>query len=327
MDILNPRSLREAADRALNRGRDPKKLILSFAGITLGLSLLVTLGSLFLDDQISGTGGLSNMGTRALFSTIRQLLPVVCSVIAMCLEFGYLSGMLRISRGQYADHTDLKVGFSKFWPLMRLVILQGLLVLLVGLLAAQVGSVLFAMTPWAEPVLEMTMEINAMDPSAIDEQTLIRFLTTSIPVYIIVGILFLIALIPLLYRLRMSMFCLLDDPNGRAMAAMRTSNQMMRRKFGPMLKVDLSLWYYYVASVLVFVLMYSDLILALVGVTVPMEPMMFSLLVYLAALALQFGVQMTMLNKVKAVYITAYDRLREKPKEGGPVVLGNIFDS
>ncbi len=326
MDILNSHSLREDASRALARGREPKKLITSYAGTVLGLSLLVTLGSLFLDDQISGTGGLSNMGTRAVFSTIQQLLPAICSLIAVCLEFGYLSGMMRIARGQYADHTDLKVGFSRFWPLMRLLILQGLVILLVGILAFQVGSLLFAMTPWAGPVLEMTMEISAMDPSAIDAQTLIRFLTASIPVYIVVGIVFLIALIPVLYRLRMAMFCLLDDPKGRALAALRASNRMMRRKFGPMLKIDLSLWYYYIAGALIFVLMYSDLLLSLLGVSVPMDPLVFSLLVYAAALVLQFGLQVSLRNKVEAIYITAYDRLREKPKDDGTVTLGSIFD-
>ena len=50
MDILNPQSLREAAQRALNRGRDPKKLVYVYAGIGFALSLLVRLGTLFLDD-------------------------------------------------------------------------------------------------------------------------------------------------------------------------------------------------------------------------------------------------------------------------------------
>ena len=325
MDILNPQSLREAAGRALNRGRDPKKLVYVYAGIGFALSLLVTLGSLFLDDRISGTGGLSQLGTRAVFSTIQQLLPMVCSLVALCLEFGYLSGIMRISRGQYADHTDLKVGFRKFWPLMRLMLLQGLVMLLVGILAFQVGSLIFAMTPWAGPLVEMMMELSAMDPASIDEQTLLSFLQQAAPMYLTVGVVFLIALIPVLFRLRMAMFCLLDDPNGRALAALSTSNRMMRRRFGPMLKIDLSLWLYYAATVVMSVLMYSDLLLPALGINVPLDPLVFSLLVYGAALVLQFIIQVTLRNKVEAVYVTAYDRLREKPKDTG-VVLGNIFD-
>lgn len=325
MDILNPQSLREAAGRALNRGRDPKKLVYVYAGIGFALSLLVTLGTLFLDDRISGTGGLSQLGTRAVFSTLQQLLPMVCSLAALCLEFGYLSGMMRISRGQYADHTDLKVGFRKFWPLMRLMLLQGIIMLFVGILAFQVGSLIFAMTPWAGPLVEMMMELSAMDPASIDEQTLLSFLQQAAPMYLTVGVVFLIALIPVLFRLRMAMFCLLDDPNGRAMAAIGTSNRMMRRRFGSMLKIDLSLWLYYAATVVMSVLMYSDLLLPALGINVPLDPLVFSLLLYGAALVLQFVIQVTLRNKVETVYITAYDRLREKPKDTG-VVLGNIFD-
>lgn len=325
MDILNPQSLREAAGRALNRGRDPKKLVYVYAGIGFALSLLVTLGSLFLDDRISGTGGLSQLGTRAVFSTIQQLLPMVCSLAALCLEFGYLSGMMRIARGQYADHTDLKVGFRKFWPLMRLMLLQGIIMLFVGILAFQVGSLIFAMTPWAGPLVEMMMELSAMDPASIDEQTLLSFLQQAAPMYLTVGVVFLIALIPVLFRLRMAMFCLLDDPNGRAMAAIGASNRMMRRRFGSMLKIDMSLWLYYAATLVMTVLMYSDLLLPALGIHVPLDPLVFSLLVYGAALVLQFVIQVTLRNKVETVYITAYDRLREKPKDTG-VVLGNIFD-
>lgn len=325
MDTLNPQSLREAAGRALNRGRDPKKLVYVYAGIGFALSLLVTLGSLFLDDRISGTGGLSQLGTRAVFSTIQQLLPMVCSLAALCLEFGYLSGMMRIARGQYADHTDLKVGFRKFWPLMRLMLLQGIIMLFVGILAFQVGSLIFAMTPWAGPLVEMMMELSAMDPASIDEQTLLSFLQQAAPMYLTVGVVFLIALIPVLFRLRMAMFCLLDDPNGRAMAAIGASNRMMRRRFGSMLKIDMSLWLYYAATLVMTVLMYSDLLLPALGINVPLDPLVFSLLVYGAALVLQFVIQVTLRNRVETVYITAYDRLREKPKDTG-VVLGNIFD-
>lgn len=325
MDILNPQSLREAAGRALNRGRDPKKLVYVYAGIGFALSLLVTLGSLFLDDRISGTGGLSQLGTRAVFSTIQQLLPMVCSLVALCLEFGYLSGMMRIARGQYADHTDLKVGFRKFWPLMRLMLLQGIIMLFVGILAFQVGSLIFSMTPWAGPLVEMMMELSAMDPASIDEQALLSFLQQAAPMYLTVGVVFLSALIPVLFRLRMAMFCLLDDPNGRAMAAIGASNRMMRRRFGSMLKIDLSLWLYYAATLVMTVLMYSDLLLPALGIHVPLDPLVFSLLVYGAALVLQFVIQVTLRNKVETVYITAYDRLREKPKDTG-VVLGNIFD-
>ena len=326
MDILNPRSLREDAQRALTRGRDPKKLVYTYAAIGLAISLLVTLADLWLEQEISGTGGLSNLGTRAIFSTAQQAAPVISAILVMCLELGYLSGMMRISRGQYADHTDLKVGLHKFFPLMRLNILQYLIFLAVGILAVQIAAVIFAMTPWSQPAMDAVLALSAADPAALTEADLLTVMDQMVPMYVISGIVFLIALIPFLFRMRMARFCLLDDPNGRALAAIRSSSKMMRRRFLPMLKVDLSLWIYYAALVVMNVLMYADWILAAFGVQVPLEPKTFSLLVYGGALILQFGIQISMRNRVEAIYVTAYDRLREKPKEGGSVVLGNIFD-
>lgn len=326
MDILNPNTLRDNAHRALARGREPKKLVYYYAGIGMALSLLVTLANLWLDNQISGTGGLGNLGTRAVFATAQQVIPLLSSFVAMCLELGYLSGMMRISRGQYADHTDLKVGFQKFWPLLRLTLLQGLIYIALGILAVQIAAVIFTMSPWSEPMMNAIMELGITDATALDEATMIYLMGFAGPMYIIAGVVYLIILLPFMFKMRMSYFCLLDDPKGRAMAAIRSSNKMMRRRFVPMLKIDLSLWPYYLATILMYVLMYGDLLLAALGISVPMDAILFSLLLFGAALIVQFVIQITLRNRVEATYLMAYEQLREKPKDSGGVVLGNIFD-
>ena len=326
MDVLNPRSLREAAHRALIRGREPKKLVFVYAAISGILSLLVTLLNLWLDNEISGTGGLGNLGTRAMFSTAQQVIPIISSVIAMCLEFGYLSGMMRISRGQYADHTDLKVGFQKFWPLIRLTALQYLIYLAVAVLAVQIATIIFYMTPWSLAAAETLQALSVTDIASLTPEIIEAAMETMMPMYVISGVVFLLCLIPVLHKLRMAHFCLLDEPNGRALVAIRASSKMMRRRFLSMLKIDLSLWLYYAATVVMLLLMYTDYFFAFLGIPMPMDPLIFSLAVYGAALVLQFLIQIKLRNRVEAVYLTAYDLLREKPQEGGPVVLGNIFD-
>lgn len=325
MDILDPRALQDSARRALARGREPKKLVYAYAGIGLAISLMVVLANLWLDHEISGTGGLSNLGTRAIFSTAQQAIPVLSSIATMCLELGYLAGILRISRGQYADHTDLKTGFRKFWPLLRLTLLQGLLYLALGILAVQLAAVIFSMTPWSEPLMDLLYPLVASGATTIDEATVLQAYSLMTPMFAILIVVYLIILTPFMFKMRMANYCLLDDPRGGAMAAIRTSNKMMRRRFIPMLKIDLSNWLYYLACVVMMVVMYADLILAVLGVRVPMDPLAFSLLVYGVSLALQFGIQATLRNQVEATYVMAYEQLREKPKEDG-VVLGNIFD-
>lgn len=325
MDILNPSTLRDSARRALARGREPKKLVYAYAGIGLVISLLVTLADLWLDNQISGTGGLSNLGTRAIFSTAQQAIPALSSIVAMCLELGYLAGMLRISRGQYADHTDLMTGFRKFWPLLRLTLLQGILYMGLGILAVQLGAVIFSMTPWAEPLMEILYPIVSSGSATLDEATVLQAYSLMGPMFAIVIVVYLIILIPFMHKMRMANYCLLDDPRGGAMAAIRASSKMMRRRFVSMLKIDLHNWLYYAATIVMTVIMYGDLILAVLGVSVPMDSLTFSLLVFGVSLALQFGIQVTLRNQTEATYVMAYEQLREKPKEDG-VVLGNIFD-
>lgn len=325
MDILNANDLQQRAHQALRRGREPQKLTLAYAGISLTMGLAVFFLNLWLDAQISGTGGLRNLGTRAIFSTIQQALPILSSFVLMCLELGFLSGMMRISRGQYADHTDLKVGFEKFWPLFRLSLIQMLVYCAVAFIAMQIGSAIFLLTPWAEPLMEVLYPLYESQSLLLTEELMNELLELMLPMFLVVGVVLLALLVPVLFRMRMAYFCLLEDPRGRAMAAIRESSRMMRRRFGQMLKIDLRLWSYYLVTVAVLVVLYLDVILAMLGVSLPVSAKALAAAVYFAAAGLQFVCHMFLRPRAEITYLLAYDRLREKPKDDG-VVLGNIFD-
>lgn len=325
MEILNAKEIRRKADLALRRGREPKKLIYAYGGITLAISLAVFLANLWLEKQISGTGGLGNMGSRAILLTAQQAIPVLSSIAAMCLNLGFLGGLMRISRGQYADHTDLKAGFRKLWALIRLDMIQMLLYIAIGFLAMQVGSLLFSFTPWAGPLMEEIYPIYASGTMEIPVERAKELLEMMIPLLIVMGIVFVVILLPFLFRMRMALFFLLDDPRGRAMAAIRESNRIMRGRFGQMLKIDLRLWMYYLAQVAVMVVLWGDMILAMLGIPFPVDPALFAGVLFVVSLALQFANQVFLRPAAEVTYLTAYDALREKPADNG-VVLGNIFD-
>lgn len=325
MDNLNSQTLRQQAQLALRRGREPKKLSYAFAGISMAISFVVFFVDFWLAEQISANGGLSNMGTRAIFSTARQALPLLSGFVSMCLELGFLAGLMRISRGQYADHTDLKTGFRKFWPLVRLGLIQSALYMAIAFLALQLGSLIFMFTPWAEPVMDVIYPLAASGAATVDDAALAQISGLMAPMFLIMGIVFLIVLMPFLFRMRMALYCLLDDPRGRAMAAIRESNLMMRRRFGRMIKIDLSLWYYYAAMTGMYLILWGDVILALFGIYLPVDAQILSMALYLITGLIQFGIQAYIRPGAEITYITAYDQLREKPKDEG-VVLGNIFD-
>lgn len=325
MEILNPKSLRQQAENALRRGREPKKLIYSFAGISLAISMTIFLANIWLDAEISGTGGLSNLGTRAVFATIQQSIPVLSSLAAMCLDLGFLGGLMRISRGQYADHTDLQTGFKKFWPLVRLALLQMVLYLAIAFLAFQLGGLIFTFTPWAGPLMEVMYPLYESGATVIEEAVMLELVDLMIPLLIVIGLVFLAVLMPFLFRMRMAYFCLLDDPRGRAMAAIRESSQMMRGRFGQMLKIDLSLWLYYASQAIMWVVLYADLIMLMLGIPFPVEMEIFSMLIYICSVLIQFAIHVWIRPIAEMTYLGAYDALREKPQDSG-VVLGNIFD-
>lgn len=325
MVIPHHKQLKDQAYHALSRGREPQKLVTGYAGASTGIVLVLTLLNYWLDLQIDQTGGLSNLGTRSILSTAQTILPIIQSVLLMCLELGYLSGMMRIARGQYADHTDLKVGFQRFWPLLRMTLLQGLLYGAIGILTLTLSVQIYLFTPWADTLVEVLLPYVNSSVDAMDAAALSQAMSAMIPMMILYVVLFLVVMIPVSYRFRMANYALLDDPKGGAMAALRSSRHLMRRNCLKLAKVDLSFWWYYLLSLLVSLVSYGDVLLALVGVELPMNSTVSFFLFYFLYLAAFFALNYFLRNRVECSYIMAYEAIREKPRDDG-VVLGNIFD-
>lgn len=329
MVIPSVQAIKAETDRALRRANDPRKVILAYAGITVLLSALLTLANALLSDRIAGTGGLANFGIRSILSTAQSVLPMIQSVALLCLEFGYLHAILRISRGQYADHTDLKVGFHRFGAIIRLTMWQYFLIFSVTMMLFYLSMQIFILTPLADPLLDLltplVTEAGANAAALMDEAMMDQALRLMIPMLVIYGIVCCVVLIPILYGFRMANYVLLDDPNGRAFAALRTSKQMMRRNKFRLFKLDLSFWWYYGLVALATAISYGDAILPMLGVQLPFNETIGFYLFYFLYLAMLFAIYYFLRNPMAVAYAKAYDSLREKPADNG-VVLGNIFD-
>ena len=228
MDIRDRRALKDDAAQALARGRDPKKLILAYAGASTLIALVVTLLDYWLEQQISDTGGLRNLGTRSILSTIQTVLPLLQSFALLCMDYGYLSAVLRISRRQYADHTDMKNGLGRIGPIIRLLLLQGLLYLAVGMVSYNIGMLVFLLSPlsdsFAQVVLPYISDAGIDVNGLLDEAVLAQMTTTLIPMLVIVAAVFLVLALPLAYRFRMAGYRLMDEPRTGAFAALRDVN-------------------------------------------------------------------------------------------------------
>lgn len=331
MTLPNIQTIKADAARAYRLAREPKKVVLAYSGFTILAAVLLTLVSNYLIDQIEGTGGLSNFGIRSILSTAQSVLPILQAVVLMGLEFGYLHAVLRMSRGQYADHTDLKTGFQRLGPILRLNLLQGFRFLGLGFLAFYASMMLYMATPLSEPVAEILMPLvteasTSADVMALmDEATLAAATEAMLPLFLIFGILYSLLAIPMYYRLRFSVYVLLDDPSGSAMLAMRKSTQLLRGNKLRLLKLDLSFWWFYLLNLLAPVVSYGDVILPMLGIRLPFSETFGYYLFYGLYLAMLFCIYYFLRNPVEMAYAKAYDFIAEKPKDNG-VVLGSIFD-
>lgn len=326
MTIRDTAALRQHARAVLANAPAQRRMIGIYTLVTVGLSLALTLGDYILSEMISGTGGLGNLGTRTILSTFQSMLPIVQMLILLGWNAGYSMAVLKISREEYADANTLKSGFSLFFPMLRTMLLEGAIYFALCMLSFWVSFQIYMFTPWAMDLMEimepMLPSILSTAEPVIDEALLLPMMQAMAPMLLIfAGIYFLLA-VPMGYRLRMRVFCLIDNPGAGAIRAIATSRRIMRRNCFQLFKLDLSFWWYHGLMALatgIQMLPLTDLI-----------PLDFDLVFYLcygAYLALISLVYVFLRNRVEVAYAAAYETLREKPKEPqNQVVLGNIFD-
>ena len=74
MNIRDIRDLKNTAAQRLSGAPQANRVVMIYAGITMGLAALVTVADYCLGLEISQTGGLSNIGRRSILSTIQTIL-------------------------------------------------------------------------------------------------------------------------------------------------------------------------------------------------------------------------------------------------------------
>ena len=320
--------LKKNAAERVAAAENEKKIVLIYAGAVTVLALLVTVINYVLGLRIDQTGGLSNMGLRTVLSTFQSVIPMVQSLITMCLEVGFLAAMLRISRRQYVSEHTLKLGFDRFWVLLRASLFRGGIYVMAGMASFWLAMQIYLVTPLSRPILsylEPIVSDPAFDMAMLETQVLPDEVVISmIPMFLLFGILYLVFVIPISYSLRMVNYIIIDKPAIGASAAMRESKIMMRGSRMRLFKLDLSLWWWFAISVFSAVLCYGDMLLALAGITLPWSETVSYFLFYGLFLVVQFAAAWFLRSRVEVVYAQAYDALKPREKNDG-VVLGNIF--
>lgn len=326
---MDVKKWKQDAAAAMSVAREPKQVILAYAGVNLGLTLLSSLVTMWTSRSISNSGGLGNMGTRSMLSTVQMVVPLAVSLLLMCWEMGYLSATLRFARKQYADIKDLRGGFRLFGPTLRLNLLQGLIYLGAGLVSTWIGSQIFTVTPFARDMMQTMESLIAegiMTTEAVLQNEAFQqsMAGATVPLLCIVGLIFLLLAVPVSYHYRMAALRLVEHPREGAMAALRNSRAMMRKNCLRLFRLDLSFWWLYLLNALATLVCYGDQLLPLLGITLPVSSTAGYFLFYGLYLVLQFVILYFFRNYQEVCYARVYEDLRPREQENA-VVLGNIF--
>lgn len=315
MDIRNRHGLKAAASDALCNAPNQKRLILIWAGIGTALSLLISVLSYLLEHQIADTGGLSGIGLRSALSTIQSLLSLSSSVLLPFWTFGYVGVTLRFARKRTAGDSDLLEGFRRFGPVFRLLLLEILLYVIICIICFEIVSTILSFTPLSAPVYEVLELSQQMLLSGVIEESLLASVARALmPIFLICAGVCVIVLIPVTYRLRLAALCIMDTPGCSALQAIGKSMRLMRRNCFALFRLDLSFWWFYLIKLLVSVLCYGDVILPMLGITLPFSYSVTFFGFYIAALVVQFLLLYFCNNQVQTTYALFYDTLSTPPK-------------
>ena len=328
--MIQNRELKQQARERLEACPQEKKIGLLYGGGLFVISVVYLLADLLISRLTPQTGGLSTIGTRSFMSALSGILPVVTYLLSMCLSFGYMGGMVRISRGQYASPNALRTGFERFWPLLRLTFFKGLIVLGFSMGAFYLATILFTLSPFSDRLIQ-ALEPVVSGGSLLSEGTMeltegvIEAVNASLlPLMAIFLVIAAVFVVPLLYRLRMTDYVLYDHPEAGALYAIRESKKMMRFHRLSVFKLDLSFWWFYLALALSYALNYAPMFLSVSGISLPVEGEALSVLCFLLSCAAEFVVIYFLRSRMEVTCALAYNRLKPKEQSTG-AVLGNIF--
>lgn len=330
MNLRNIREIKDFASKRLEDSSSQRQIVLIYAALALGLTALVTVLNHVLNLQIDNFGGLSNLGKKTMLSSVQSMLPLVQTFLSMCLDVGYMAAMLRIARGMYSSPQTLRLGFDRFWVLLRCGIIRGLILTGVTFVSVYAGITIFMLTPFSHSATEIVAPImnqmTLMDTAlTIDEATYAQLVQAMIPGFVLCGVMLLVLGGPIFYSFRMVNYVIIDKPGMGALMALRESKKMMRGNRRQLLKLDVSLWWYYLATGVSLVICYGDVLLPMLGVKLPVSDTAAFFGFYVLYMAASFAILVLLRNRVEVTYALAYDAVKPQEKQDGGVVLGNIF--
>lgn len=301
----------EVQERLQEQKEATKKLVLVHSGVVLGLGLAVAVVGYILHMGMMGTTGLGGIGTRAMLETVQTLLEGVHTVLMPFWTVSYLYGIVMAVRRQPTGVPVLRWGFRHWGVVLRSLLLQGMIYLGVAFLAMELGSAVYMMTPAAESLNALMMEMaqaGVTDVYEMMDNEAYWYALLSMAPYLLTAV--ALVLIPTYYRLRFTNYLLVETPGQGALRALRGSIQMTRRKGFAVFRLDMHFWWFYLAQVAIAMLGFGDLVLGLLGVELGAFSQWLAPVCGIAAMICEFLLFVWQKNRVYGVYALAYAQMR-----------------
>ena len=309
---MDPRTVKQAASAALLEANyNPKKLALLHAGVVVLFSLVTSALSYLLEMGVASTGGLAGLGLRSALESAQLVLSLVGSILLPVWQMGFIYATIGYSRRESVSAGTLLEGFRRFGPVFRLNILLTLIAIGVLMASTYISTTIFMYSPLSDNMfasIEALLETTQAD--AITEEMLLQVLPHMGWMFAINFAVLLLIGLPMYYRYRMSEFALMAGATG-ARTAMRESILISWHRRMDMFKFDLSFWWYYALQLLLTLVAYADMILAFLGVTLPVS----ADVLYWILLVVYAGLTLIFTRQYGAYYQTAYARYYDLLKE------------
>ena len=316
MTNLNIRELKARGAALAGEHRSgTRSLVLLYCGVIAALSFVSNGLNLYLNSQIGGTGGLDGLGLRSMLQTVQEILTYINLFFGPFWSAGFLGAMLVMVRGRTPQPGELAGGFRRFGRVLGYVAFEFGLMMVLMIAAVYLGSMLFAVSSWG---MEFAAELGPVltDPNLFTAEGAVNLelipmdalMEAMWPVLMFTMAAFLPPYIFLSYSFRMALYLVMERPIG-AVQAHILSARMMRRHKWQLFRMDLSYWWYYLLGAAVSVIGYLDMVLELMGIAVPIDPMV----LFFGTLAV-YCVLYTLLClwkkcEVDAAYVLAYESI------------------
>lgn len=315
--------IRDAREKL--EGKGSRRLAMIHTGAIVAVGLAMTLLQLMLSESMGKASGLSGLGTVSLLQTAQTVLQWANTLLVPFWNLGFLYVAMQWARNSSAVDRDLLTGFHRIGPCIGLLLNRLLITFGVVFLCTTLCSTAYLMTPAGQQLQEQMLSMGTMDyysyMDSLSQQELTAMMNAMMPVLIICGLVSFGVLIPLVYRLRLAEYVILDHKEARALPAMMVSASLLRRRCWQFFKLDLRFWWYHGLQVLCVLVCYSDGLLSALGVPLPVGEDAAFMVTYVVYLAMLFGVEVCFRPLVETAYADAYDALKEMgpaPKKNAP---------